>query len=164
MENYDVIVIGAGNGGLACAATLSEKGKKVIVFEKHNIPGGCGTSFRRGRFEFEVALHQLSSLGSKENPGDLRKQFRRYGIEDQINWIEIKDLYRVNFNDGTGVSLPSEKEECIKFLGEQFPSEKENIKRYFDVVYTFCDEAANFAAKSADSQGEPGLLKKQIMK
>lgn len=164
MENYGVIVIGAGNGGLACAATLSEKGKKVIVFEKHNIPGGCGTSFRRGRFEFEVALHQLSSLGSKENPGDLRKQFRRYGIEDQINWIEIKDLYRVNFNDGTGVSLPSEKEECVKFLGKQFPSEKENIKRYFDVVYTFCDEAANFAAKSADSQGEPGLLKKQIMK
>ena len=54
MENYDVIVIGAGNGGLACAATLSEKGKKVIVFEKHNIPGGCGTSFRRGRFEFQV--------------------------------------------------------------------------------------------------------------
>ncbi|MEG0036416.1 MAG: FAD-binding protein, partial [Oscillospiraceae bacterium] len=28
MENYDVIVIGAGNGGLAAAATLCEKGKK----------------------------------------------------------------------------------------------------------------------------------------
>ena len=41
MNEYDVIVIGAGNGGLASAATLSENGKKVILFERHNIPGGC---------------------------------------------------------------------------------------------------------------------------
>ena len=60
MQQYDVIVIGGGNGGLASAATLAEKGKRVILFERHNIPGGCGTSFRRGRFEFEIALHQLS--------------------------------------------------------------------------------------------------------
>lgn len=69
-QNYDVIVIGGGNGGLASAASLSCDGKKVILFEKHNIPGGCGTSFRRGRFEFEVALHQLSHMGTNEKPGD----------------------------------------------------------------------------------------------
>lgn len=90
MNNYDVIVIGAGNGGLAAAATLAEKGKKVILFERHNIPGGCGTSFRRGRFEFEVALHQLSHMGTPEKPGPLREQFRRYGIEDEIEWIQIE--------------------------------------------------------------------------
>ena len=76
MKDYDVIIIGAGNGGLAAAVTLSLRGKSVAVFEKHNLPGGCGTSFRRGRFEFEVALHQLSSMGTSENPGPLRKQFR----------------------------------------------------------------------------------------
>ena len=100
MKQYDVIVIGAGNGGLAAAATFAEHGKKVAVFEKHNIPGGCGTSFRRGRFEFEVALHQLSSMGTPEKPGELRQQFKRYGIEDKIDWIEIKELFRVNFPDG----------------------------------------------------------------
>ena len=97
MNKYDVIVIGAGNGGLAAAATLAEKGKKTILFEKHNIPGGCGTSFRRGRFEFEVALHQLSHMGTAEKPGPLREQFRRYGIEKEIDWIQIEELYRVNF-------------------------------------------------------------------
>ena len=73
MDKYDVIVIGAGNGGLASAATLSSNGKKVAVFEKHNIPGGCGTSFRRGRFEFEVALHQLNGMNTKENAGPTRR-------------------------------------------------------------------------------------------
>lgn len=161
---YDCIIIGGGNGGLASCATLAKEGKKVILFEKHNIPGGCGTSFRRGRFEFEVALHQLSSMGTKEKPGPLREQFRRYGIEDQIDWIEIKELFRVNFPDGTGVSLPADKEKCIEFLSKEFPSEKENIKRYFDVVYKFCSEANDFASKSAKSSKEPNALKKGVMK
>ena len=164
MKQYDVIVIGGGNGGLASAATLAEKGKSVILFEKHNIPGGCGTSFRRGRFEFEVALHQLSHMGTEENPGPLRELFKRYGILDEINWIQIKELFRVNFPDGTGVSLPAERKQCEDFLCEEFPSQADGIRKYFETVYRFCTEAAEFAAKSAKSTGEPGALKKAIMK
>lgn len=164
MQQYDAIVIGAGNGGLACAATLAEKGKKVILFEKHNIPGGCGTSFRRGRFEFEVALHQLSSMGTPEKPGPLRELFRRYGIENQIEWIEIKELFRVNFPDGTGISIPADRKNCEAFLCSQFPQEKESILRYFETVYAFCSESAAFAEKSAQSTGEPSAAKKAIMK
>lgn len=164
MQNYDVIVIGAGNGGLAAAATLAEKGKRVIVFEKHNIPGGCGTSFRRGRFEFEVALHQLSSMGTPAKPGPLREQFKRYGIENQIEWIEIKELFRVNFPDGTGISLPADRKKCEEHLISLFPQEKDGILRYFETVYAFCAESAAFAEKSAQSTGEPGALKKAVMK
>lgn len=165
MSNYDVIVIGAGNGGLSAALTFALSGKKVAVFEAHNLPGGCGTSFRRGRFEFEVALHQLSSMGTKEKPGDLRKLFQKYEIEDKIEWIEIKDLFRVNFHDGTGVTLPADREKCVSHLSQEFPSEASNIKRYFDTVYKFCEESADFAAKNANSQGdEPSLIKKHIIK
>lgn len=164
MKQYDVIVIGGGNGGLASAATLAEKGKSVILFEKHNIPGGCGTSFIRGRFEFEVALHQLSHMGIEENPGPLRELFKRYGILDEINWIQIKELFRVNFPDGTGLSLPAERKQCEEFLSKEFPSQADGIKKYFETVYKFCEEAAEFAVKSAKSTGEPGALKKAIMK
>lgn len=164
MENYDVIVIGAGNGGLAAAATLAEKGKNVILFEKHNIPGGCGTSFRRGRFEFEVALHQLSHMGTPDKPGPLREQFRRYGIEQEIDWIQIEELYRVNFPDGTGISIPVGREKCVAFLQKEFPAQAESIARYFDTVYAFAEQAAAFAEKSAQSTGEPGAVKKFVMK
>ena len=57
MSDYDAIIIGAGNGGLTAALTVANAGRKVLLLEKHNVPGGCATSFIRGRFEFEVALH-----------------------------------------------------------------------------------------------------------
>ncbi len=166
MQDYDVIVIGAGNAGLASTATLAQKGKKVALFEKHNIPGGCGTSFRRGRFEFEVALHQLSHMGTEEKPGALRKQFERYGILDDINWIEIEDLYRVSFPDGTGVTLPADREACEKHLSELFPEEKEGIAGFFDAVYGFVNESNEFAAKAAQGGApqDPGALKRAIVK
>ena len=62
-KNYDVIVIGAGNGGLSAALTVLTKGKTCLVLEKHNIPGGFATSFVRGRFEFEASLHQFNGIG-----------------------------------------------------------------------------------------------------
>lgn len=162
--NYDAIVIGGGNGGLATAATLACENKKVILFEKHNIPGGCGTSFRRGRFEFEVALHQLSHMGTEEKPGELRKLFKRYGILDEIEWIQIKELYRVNFPDGTGISLPTSRKGCEETLIKAFPEEKEGILKFYNIVYQFIKEAGEFAQKSAVSTGEPSSLKKAIMK
>jgi len=50
MPVYDAVVIGAGNGGLTAALTLARSGRKVLLLERHNIPGGCATSFVRGRF------------------------------------------------------------------------------------------------------------------
>ena len=45
---YGVIVIGAGNGGLAAAATTAKAGLKTLLLERHNIPGGSASSFVRG--------------------------------------------------------------------------------------------------------------------
>lgn len=47
METFDYIVIGAGMGGLSAANFLAKHGKKVLVLEKHQIPGGLVTSFAR---------------------------------------------------------------------------------------------------------------------
>jgi prolycopene isomerase len=95
MQQYDAVVIGAGNGGLTAAATLAKRGINVLLLERPNIPGGCATSFCRGRFEFEVALHQLSGLGPPEKPGPLRGVLDQLGITDKLDFVPMTDLYHV---------------------------------------------------------------------
>ena len=78
MKKYDVVVIGAGNGGLAAATKILSAGKSCLVLEKHNIPGGFATSFVRGRFEFEASLHEFNGIQTPENPGSTRVLFDEY--------------------------------------------------------------------------------------
>ncbi len=48
-EAYDIIVIGAGIGGLSAAALLAHDGYRVLVLEGHIAPGGCASSYERKR-------------------------------------------------------------------------------------------------------------------
>jgi C-3',4' desaturase CrtD len=47
--DYDIIVIGAGIGGLTAAALLAHDGYRVLVLENHIEPGGCASSYERKR-------------------------------------------------------------------------------------------------------------------
>ena len=94
MNQYDAVVIGAGNAGLTAATALQRGGSKTLLLERHNIPGGCATSFVRGEYEFEVALHQLSGLGTEERPFIMRKIFDKLGVMDKVEFVQEHQLFR----------------------------------------------------------------------
>ncbi|PYS90964.1 MAG: hypothetical protein DMF64_13635 [Acidobacteria bacterium] len=50
---YEVVVVGAGIGGLTTAALLAARGVSVCVLEKESRAGGCATPFAHGGYEFE---------------------------------------------------------------------------------------------------------------
>jgi len=49
--NYDAIVIGAGMSGLAAGIRLAMFDKKVVILEKHSIPGGLNSYYQRRNFD-----------------------------------------------------------------------------------------------------------------
>ena len=56
----DAVIIGSGQGGLNCAAVLSQFGKRVVVFEQHEVTGGGAHCFAvdgRSRWMFDAGLH-----------------------------------------------------------------------------------------------------------
>ena len=140
MQAYDAVVIGAGNGGLTAAATMARKGLNVLLLERHNIPGGAATSFCRGRFEFEVALHQLSGLGTPQKPGLLRMQLDKLGVTDDLEFVELSDLYHVALPDGFRITLKTDRDETIAVLQEKFPHEKEAIQKFFDLMAAYAND------------------------
>ena len=135
MPKFDAVVIGAGNGGLAAACRLAKAGKKTLLVEQHNLPGGVASSFRRGRFEFETALHELCEFGSAENPGNCRKTVvDEFGLD--IPWYQVPDNFRVITTASDGktpidATLPSGKDNFIKKMEEYVPGCRESIEKFF---------------------------------
>lgn len=132
MKKYDAVVIGAGNGGLVAAIRLLQGGAKVLLVEKHNLPGGFATSFRRGRFEFEASLHELNDFGTKENSGDVRALFDSLGVTDKIDWLEIPEAYRViSRAEKLDATMPFGVEAFINKMVEYVPDSSESMEKFF---------------------------------
>ncbi len=128
-REYDVIVIGAGNGGLAAGAFTAKNGKKTLVVEKHNIPGGSATSFVRGRFEFETSLHELCTVGTAENPGGVRKLFDMLGTD--IEWATgMDETFRLIVpSEGIDADMPCGVQAFCQKLEELVPGSLPSMQK-----------------------------------
>ena len=131
---YDAVVVGAGLGGLSAAAQLATRGHSVLLLERHNVPGGYATSFVRGRFEFEVALHELSGIGRPGKPGTLLKYLEKIGVAERVEFVRIDDFYRSVF-PGFSLTVPVGIERATTTLCEAFPHEADGIRRFLDRVF-----------------------------
>ena len=60
---YDVIIIGSGLGGLECGYILARQGKRVLILEQGNQPGGCLQSYKRKGMSFDTGFHYVGGLG-----------------------------------------------------------------------------------------------------
>jgi phytoene dehydrogenase-like protein len=63
---YEVVVVGAGLGGLTAAALLSARGVSVCVVEKESRGGGCAASFEKFGYSFEPTAGLYTSWGEGE--------------------------------------------------------------------------------------------------
>ena len=119
---YDVVVVGAGNAGLSAAVKCVVEGKKTLLIDQHNLPGGCASSFRRGRFEFDPSVHEICDFGPDDNKGHVRLLMERNGVN--VDWITVPECYRCisTYSDGTpmDVTMPCGREEYIAAMEKFF--------------------------------------------
>ncbi len=142
-RTLDAIVIGAGLGGLSAATMLAHSGLDVALLERHNVPGGYATSFVRGRYEFEVALHELSGIGPPEHRGAVYRALEHLGMADRVEFLHVPNLYRSVFPD-LDLTLPWGREPFEATLAEAFPRDAAGIHRFMDRVFSFGRDFARF--------------------
>ncbi len=124
-SKYDVIVIGAGIGGLVAGAFLAKGGKNTLVVEQHVIPGGYCTSFKRKGFVFDSAVHHIGGCSKYSIVGRCLKEL---GIE--LEFFPLDPMDSLTF-PSFSIDIPADIESYRALLQQRYPAEKENISRFF---------------------------------
>ncbi|MFA6448339.1 MAG: NAD(P)/FAD-dependent oxidoreductase [bacterium] len=132
-DSYDIVVIGAGNGGLAAALQIAVKGGKPLLLEQHNLPGGFATSFVRGRFEFEASLHELAGIGPASDKGGVRA-FLEDECKVDIDWVPVPEAYRLILtDDNLDITLPFGVQNYIEAIELEVPGSREPMNKYIEL-------------------------------
>ena len=97
-KSRQVVVIGAGIGGLTAGALLARRGYKVLILDQALVPGGCASTFKRRGFTFDVGATQVAGL----EPGGIHKR-----IFDEL---EIELPAATPCDPACAVFLPGETE------------------------------------------------------
>ena len=83
---FDIVVIGGGLGGLTAGAKLAKEGRKVLLLEQHDRPGGCATTFKRKGFTIEVGLHEMDGMDGRDMKTRI---FRDLGVFDHCTFSDL---------------------------------------------------------------------------
>jgi all-trans-retinol 13,14-reductase len=128
-NQFGAVILGAGLGGLSCAAAFARQGFKTLVLEKHDKPGGYATTFQRaGGFVFDVSLHS-TTVGERNGIHNLIPGFPEI---TEVEFVPHPVLYRVIYPD-YDIRVPQKDlQKYIEILTGYFPEEKEGIQGLID--------------------------------
>lgn len=160
---YDIIIVGAGLGGLLCAAILGKEGYKVAIIEKNRQYGGSLQTFSRDKILFDSGVHYIGGLA----PGQtLFQVFNYLGLMDvlKLEKLEEDGFDKIVFlEDGREYALAQGYDNFREQLAKEFPSEKIAIDTYCTTIREICSKFPMYNLKSGDGmQGKMGLMEMDL--
>src|ERR1700684_1482264 len=148
MARYDVVVIGAGLGGLTAGAILARAGRKVLVIERSNSVGGAASSYKSGDLFVEGSLHETSDPHDPRDPK--HDALTRAGVIDAVKWIPSDVLYQVRGGPlAQPFVMPDNFAAARRALTERFPKARVGIHQLLGDM----EHIASHAGKLAKAAG-----------
>lgn len=147
-KHYDIVIIGAGLGGLECGYILQKHGENVCILEKEALIGGCLQTFKRSGINFDTGFHYIGGLDKGQM---LHTLFDYFGLMD-LPWIKLdNDCFDEIIIKDKHYKFSSGYDNFQKTLIDAFPNQESNIKEYVSFLKKVGDNTNNsFSAKNTD--------------
>jgi len=122
----DVIIIGAGVGGLAAAIGLAARGARVTLLERNARVGGKLNVWEQDGFTFDTGPHVLTMLWA------LEEVFAQAGrrLEDVLDLVRLDTVCRYHFEDGATLDAPADPEEAARAIAAFAPGDEAGFRRF----------------------------------
>jgi phytoene dehydrogenase-like protein len=130
-DRYDVIVIGAGLGGLTAAALLAQAGRKTLLIERNYGVGGAASTYKAGDLVIEASLHETSDPHDPIDPK--HHVLAKIGVLDKVAWVPTGSVYEVRGGPiGLPFVLPEGFAAARAALTDRFPAARSGIGPVLD--------------------------------
>lgn len=126
----NILIVGAGPGGLSAAIQLQAAGFDVTVYEKEDRPGGRNRHLEVGDYTFDTGptfflmkyvLEEIFEMAGKK-------------LEDYVELHRINPMYRLKYSEDK-IFYPydsSRKDEMMKQIEKILPGESKNYLKYLE--------------------------------
>jgi phytoene dehydrogenase-like protein len=144
MARYDVVVIGAGLGGLTAGAILARGGRKVLVIERSNSVGGAASSYKSGDLFIEGSLQETSDPHDPRDPK--HSVLTRAGVIDAVKWIPAGALYEARGGPlDRPFVMPDNFEAARRALTTRFPEARAGIEQLLGEMESIASAAGTLS-------------------
>ncbi len=127
---YDAVVIGAGIGGLTCANYLAKAGASILLVERHHVPGGYCSSFKKGKYYFDAGAHYL---GSCRPEGQIGRLLSDHKLESKVTLLRCSPS-EVVVTKHHEVLIHDDIEKTTHGISEEFPKEADSVRNFIKYV------------------------------
>lgn len=140
-DEYDVIVIGSGLGGLTGANCLAKAGHRVLLLEHHYQYGGLSTWFtRKGGHIFDISLHGF--------PSGMIKSCRKYWTKEIADAIvQLKGIRFIN--PQMNLRTTFDRQDFTRIITDEFRVPAATVRQFFDDL-----RAMNYYDHNPETTGE----------
>jgi len=129
---WDAIVIGSGIGGLAAAAALAKRGRRVLVLEQHSIAGGLTQTFRRQDWDFAPGVHYVAGVGPHPGQDGQFGRLLAWLTDGALSFTACANPYDIIHLPGFEFGIAHPESVYRDALQSRFPQQCAAIAGWFD--------------------------------
>jgi phytoene desaturase len=164
MADYDVIVIGAGCGGITAGSLMARQGRKTLILEQSDAIGGCCSTFEEDGYFFDTGASVVEEI----QPAEIFFEMLGTKFADEVDLIPVDPIMSFIYYDGSKVTYPTSIDETAEVISRMSPEDGKSFYKFAEYFKGFTEVLMKgFFVSPATSVGDmlrliidtPALLK-----